>query len=168
MADLVQQLKRINAFLDGQILLGNIESIDVGEVALATEEYIPNVDMPIDIEQGMEKIDVELKLKGFHAVAARQVGKGTPDTRLEVFGAIQNYDGTEKQIKYNFVGLATSYQTDALEGRVTMPMTTVRINCNFYEHWIDGQSQQKLDALNDIREINGVDVLARMRALIQA
>ena len=169
MANIVQQVKQINAFLNGAILFGNIEEINVPDLELQTEEVSPNTDGIIDVETGLAKLDVELKVRGIHAEVASAFGSdaGNPTTRLEVRAALENYAGETVRADWTFVGLAKMYTTDPLQGRSELAMTTLTINCNFYEHIIDGVEQHHIDILNDIRRSGGVDRLAAIRAAIE-
>ena len=169
MGNIVQQVKQINTFLNGSILFGNIEEINVPDIELLTEEVRPNTDGIVDVETGLQKMDVELKVRGIHSEVAQAFGSnaGNPNTRLEVRAALENYAAETVQASWNFVGLAKMYATDPLQGRSELAMTTLTINCNFYEHIIDGVEQHYIDILNDIRRIGGVDRLAAIRAAIE-
>ena len=81
--------------------------------------------------------------------------------------ALENYDSEVIQASWNFVGLAKMYHTDPLQGQSELAMTTLTMNCNFYEHIIDGDEQHHIDILNDIQRIGGVDRLADIRAAIE-
>lgn len=169
MANIVQQVKQINAFLNGDILFGNIEEINVPDLELLTEEVQPNTDGVLDVETGLSKMDVELKVRGMHPEVASAFGSeaGEANTRLEVRAALENYQAETIQGSWNFVGLAKMYATDPLQGKSELAMTTLTINCNFYEHFLDGAEQHYIDILNDIRRIGGVDRLADIRAAIE-
>ena len=167
--NIVQQCKQIHAILNGVSLFGEIDEINVPDLELETEEVRPNTDGTIDVETGLAKMDVELKARGIQTEIAQAFGGGTPTTRLEVIAALEDYDGagTARPAKWIFVGLAKGYSTDPLQGRSELPMTTLTINVNFYEHYIDGAEQHYIDILNDIRRIGGVDRLESIRNAIE-
>ena len=169
MGNIVQQVKQINAFLNGAILFGNIDEVNVPDLELATEEVRPNTDGIVDIEMGLQKLDVELKVRGIQPEVQRAFGSdaGNPTTRLEVRAALENNAAETIQASWNFVGLAKMLTTDPLQGRSELAMTTLTINCNFYEHIFDGEELHYIDILNDIRRIDGVDRLAAIRAAIE-
>lgn len=169
MSNIVQQVKQINAFLNGAILFGNIEEINVPDLELLTEEVRPNTDGIVDVETGLAKMDVELKVRGIQPDVQKAFGSdaGEPNTRLEVRAALENYQAEVVQASWNFVGLAKMLSTDPLQGQSELAMTTITINCNFYEHFVDGEEQHYIDILNDIRRIGGVDRLADIRAAIE-
>ena len=169
MANIVQQVKQINAFLNGDILFGNIEEVNVPDLELTTEEVKPNTDGTVDVETGLAKMDVELKVRGIHPEVQAAFGSeaGNPNTRLEVRAALENYQAETVSAHWNFVGLAKMLATDPIQGQSELAMTTITINCNFYEHILDGEEQHYIDILNDIRRIGGVDRLTAIRAAIE-
>ena len=136
--DIVKQLKEYNVFLNGSILPGNIEEINM----LYHEEPT--------------KIDIELKVRGIHPDVNSVFGNSK--TRLEVQGTLENEQG-EKEARWVFVGLA-------LKSGFEQGMTTCTINVRFCEHYKDDEEQYYIDILNNIHRIDGVDDLAATRAAI--
>lgn len=169
MANIIQQAKQVHCILNGISLYGNVEEINVADLEMLTEEVRPNTDGVLDVETGLSKIDVELKVRGIHAdvAAAFNSEAGNPNTRLEVLVALENYDAEVVQAKWNFVGLSKMYGTDPLQGKSELAMTTLTINCNFYEHILDGEEIFYIDILNNERRIRGVDRLEEIRAAIE-
>jgi len=170
MADVLQQLKAVSLYINGEILLGVIDEIDIPDVELETEEVrLGGMDGYIEIETGQQKMECTMKLKGIHKVLASAWGTGVPDTKVEVRGAREDYDGNVTAVKYLMTGLATAYRHgDAFQGRGELPTTELVLNVHTYEHTIDGDVSQKIDFLNMIREIDGDDRLADIRAAIGA
>ena len=170
MADILQQVKAVSVDVNGQILLGIIEELDIADMELETEEVrLGGMDGTVEVETGQMKMDTTIKLKGIHKVLAAAWGTGVPDTKIIVRGAIEDYDGTVSPVQYTMIGLATAYRHgDTLKGRGELPTTELVLNANFYEHKIDGETIQKIDFLNMIREIDGTDRLAAIRAAIGA
>ena len=170
MADIVQQLKAVSVIVNGEILLGTVDEVDVPEMELETEEVrLGGMDGTLDVETGQVKMEATIKVKGIHKVLAGAWGTGVPNTRIEVRGAREDYDGNVTPVKYLMVGLATMYNhADALQGRGELPTTELKINPNFYQHEIDGEVIHTIDILNMIREVEGNDRLAAIRAAIGA
>ena len=170
MADVIQQLKSVSVTVNGEILLGVVDKVDIPEMELETEEVrLGGMDTYLKVETGQSAMECTVTLKGIHSVLATAWGTGVPDTRIEVRGAREDYNGNVTQVKYIMVGLATAYRhADALEGRGELPTTELVINPNYYEHSIDGQVEQKIDVLNMIREVAGNDRLERIREVIGA
>ena len=170
MADVIQQLKAVSVTVDGEILLGSVNEVDIPDLELETEEIrLSGMDGTIDVETGQVKMESTISVKGIHRALAVSWGKGVPNTRVEVRGARENYDGSVSAIKYVMVGLVTMYtHAEALQGRGELPTTEININPNFYEHTIDGEVVQSIDVLNMVREIEGTDRLAEIRAAIGA
>ena len=167
--NIIQQCKQIHCILNGVSLFGEIDEINVPDLELLTEEVRPNVDGTLDVEMGLAKMDVELKARGIQTELAQAFGSeaGNPTTRLEVIAALESYQAEVVPAKWNFVGLAKMHATDPLQGRSELPMVTLTINVNFYEHFIDGEEQHYIDVLNDIRRIGGVDRLEAIRNAIE-
>lgn len=170
MANVIQQLKAVSLFVNGEILLGVTDEVDIPEMELETEEVrLGGMDGKVVVETGQELMECTIKVKGIHKVLAGAWGTGVPNTRIEVRGAREDYDGVVTQVKYLMVGLATMYNhADPLQGRGELPTTELKINPNFYEHEIDGEVIQSIDILNMVREIEGADRLAEIRAAIGA
>ena len=138
--NIVEQLKEYNVFLNGEILLVDIEEINV----LHNEQK--------------NKIDVELKVRGIHPdVNSKLVNL---NTRLEVRGTLENDQGETVQARWSFVGKVLQ-PPFKLCG-----MTTCTINVCFCEHHIDDEEQWYIDILKYIHRIGGVDRLAAIRAAI--
>ena len=167
--NIVQQAKQIHVILNGVSLFGEVDEINVPDLELLTEEVRPNTDGTIDVEMGLAKLDVELKARGIQTELAKAFGSdaGNPTTRLEVRAALESYQADAIPATWNFVGLAKIHATDPLQGRSELPMTTLTINANFYEHHIDGEEMWYIDVLNDIRRVDGVDRLEAIRNAIE-
>ena len=167
MANIVQQVKALNAFLNGAILFGNIEEINVPDLELNTEDVQPGTDGMVQVETGLALMDVELAVRGIHADVAAAFGSGgEPTTRLEVRAALENVQGDTVSATWVFTGLAKMYSVDPLQGRSELAQSRLTINCYFYEHVIDGVTIHSIDVMNDVRMINGVDRLASIRDAI--
>ena len=170
MANLVQQLKAISLFVNGIILIGVIQKVDVPEMELETDTVrLGGMDGEVDIETGQAKMECTIQLRGIHKVLAAAWGTGVPDTKIEVRGAREDFDGTVTPVRYEMIGLATAYRhSDSLEGRGELPSTELMITPHYYKHEVDGEVVQEIDVLNMIREIDGTDRLAAIRAAIGA
>ena len=169
MANIAHQFKALNAYVDGQSYLGRVDEFEPVNLQIETEGFrAGGMDVEVPLDTGMEQMEINLKLRGVHRQTLEQFGKATSDTRIEVRGALEDYDGNVTQISYNMVGMITELPTDAIQGRGEVPMTTITMGLNFYEIKVDGDEVIYIDALNMVRRINGVDRLADIRTAIGA
>ena len=157
MANIVPQCRQINCYLDGKILLGDIEEVNVPDIEMETEEVRVG-DATVDVETGLAKMAVELKGHDIQPAVqeafARAAGK--PNTQLKICATLEN----DVQASWKFRGLLTNIPT------TFMPTTTLKLNANFYEHIIDSEEKYYIDILNDIRRIDGKDRLTAIREAI--
>ena len=167
MANIIQQFKSINAFINGVVLQGTIDGFEPPTVTSETEEFrAGGMDGYVDVETGQEKMECSLMTKGIQPDIIGAWCSGKPDTRLEVRGALENYDGTVKSVVYEMTGLVTTIEHDELQGRGELPRVTLTMNPNFYKMTLDGEVKYEIDVVNNQRIIDGTDRLAEIRAAI--
>lgn len=169
MANIVQQFKALNAYVDGVSYLGRVSAFSPAQLAIETEPYRSGgMDVGVPLDTGMKEMEVSLKLNGVHRQVYEQFGKATSDTRIEVRGALEDYDGLVTQVIWNMVGMIKTLPTEALQGQGEVPAMTIMMGLNFYEIKFDGDEVVYIDAINMIRRINGEDRLDHIRAAIGA
>ena len=141
MVNIVPQCETINCYLDGNILLGKIEEVNVPD--------------PEEVETGLAKMDVELKVRGEGREILAAVGRaaGKPNT-VEIHAT---YYREAQQASWFFRGRPMNIP------QTVMSTTTLTLNVNFYEHTIDGEEKYYIDILNYIRRIEENDLLAATR-----
>ena len=149
MANIVPQCETISCRLDGNILLGDIEEVNVPDLEIFTIN--PNAHFPA--------LNVELKVRGAWREMFAAVGRGAgkPHTQLEIQASIRNDYGMMAQASWKCRGLLLNMPTPP------MPVTALRLNAHVYEHIIDGKEKYYIDILKYIRRINGKDQLAEIR-----
>ena len=155
-------LKNMNLSVDGVGQAGAIKSIALPEIAYSVEDYkAGGLDMPIEIETGMEKLSLSFTVNRIDSRLQAGLGQSVSYT---VRGALDE-DGQVKPFVIKMRGRANKVARGALEAG-TMAETTVDVNLRYYEEIIDGKTVTKIDAERMIRLINGVDQLADQRAAI--
>lgn len=74
-------LKHFNFFADGNNYIGIVEEIEPGEIARKMEEYRGGgMNVPIDIDMGLEKLKMSVTMGGFEAEMMRHMGACRHDT----------------------------------------------------------------------------------------
>jgi P2 family phage contractile tail tube protein len=155
-------LRNMSIAVDGVGQAGAIMSIDLPEIVLSVEDYkAGGLDMPIEVETGMEKLSLAFTVNRIDSRLQAGLGKSISYT---VRGALDS-DGEIKPFTIKMRGRANKVARGTLEAG-SMAETTVEVNLRYYEEIIDGKTVTKIDAERMIRVINGVDQLAEQRAAI--
>ncbi|WP_459205924.1 phage major tail tube protein [Pseudomonas sp. MLB6B] len=165
MAMIPETLANFNLFADGISFQGDVPSLTLPKLTLKTEEHrVGGMDMPIEMDQGMEKMEAgfvttgvrreSLKFFGladgkafngtFRGSFKGQGGKTTP-VIVTLRGSLKEIDmgdwkaGDKAEIKHN-------------------------IAVTFYKLEVGGRTVYEIDPVGMRRVIDGVDQLASQRA----
>ncbi len=163
-----QVLRRLNLFVDGRGYAGRVKEVVLPKLTIKTEEWRAGaMDAPVEIDVGMEKLELGIKL-----------GEISPDI-LRNFGLLNSTDlpvtlrsATRRQGQPN----AQSVVLNLLGGWRELDMGTwtagslaecdIACALTYYKLTIDNQELIEIDVLNVVRKINGVDQLESERAAI--
>ncbi len=156
-------LNNLNAFVDGRGYAGRIEEINLPTLTLKTEEYRGGgMDMPIDVELGMEKLEAELTFADYDANLFRLFGlTDHASTAITLRGGLQHSTAIEPVV-INLRVLIKSLEGGSWKAgeKATLKMS---VAVNYYKLTLNHQELIEIDAENMVRKINGVDQLAGMR-----
>lgn len=159
-------LKNFNAFVNGKGLAGRLDSLELPEVSLKTEDYRGGgMDSEIEVDMGTEKLEAKFKfsdpdpdvlgLVGLsHGNSARLIAKGS---------YVRDSDNARVAVVAEVVGrvkkgsLGEWKAGDKSDGDYEMSV-------NYYKLTIGGREVYEIDVENMIRRINGVDQLAGIRS----
>jgi P2 family phage contractile tail tube protein len=159
-------LKNFNAFVDGKGFAGRIEEIQLPKLSIKTEEFrAGGMDIPVEVDLGMEKLEAELTFAEYDADLFRLFGiVGNASTSFTLRGGVQGASETES-IVINLRGIIKE-----LDAGTWKPGDKTSLKCviaaNYYKLTINNREVIEIDAENMIRKINGTDQLSSLRSAI--
>jgi P2 family phage contractile tail tube protein len=159
-------LKNFNAFVDGKGFAGRIEEIQLPKLTLKTEEFrAGGMDIPVQIDLGMEKLEAELTFAEYDADLFRLFGiSGGNSIAFTLRGGLQGVGETESVV-INLRGVIKE-----LDAGTWKPGDKTSLKCtvaaSYYKLTIDNRELIEIDAENMIRKINGTDQLSSLRSAI--
>ncbi len=159
-------LKNFNAFVDGRGYAGRVDEITLPKLTIKTEEHrAGGMDVPVEIDMGMEKLEAELTFAEYDVELFRLFGLIDGNAvSLTLRGAIQA-DGEAEPIIVNLRGSFREVDAGTWKAgdKATLKcMVAVR----YYRLTINGDSVIEIDAENMIRIIGGEDQMATIRQAI--
>lgn len=161
-------LKNMNLFVDGRGYAGHVDEITLPTLALATEEHrAGGMDIPVELDMGMEAMEVAAVLSDFQEEAFAYFGAlelgGVPIT---VRGAMQAQGSAAvTSVVVNMIGGWKGIDPGNWKPgeKSTLSLTGA---VSYFRLEINGVEYVEIDALNMVRRIGGVDQLALQRAAI--
>ena len=168
MANVAQQFRALNAFIDGRSYAGVCEEFHPAPLRVMTDEYqAAGMDTPVLLDMGMEALMARLVINGYDGNILNQFGLQDADAaNMEVRGALEDYDGSVIPVIFTMRGNVITMPFGRIRGRGEVPKMIIEMALSYYKIAIDGIDHVTIDVLNMIREIGGVDRLATLRAAI--
>ncbi|WP_300067688.1 phage major tail tube protein [uncultured Ruegeria sp.] len=160
-------LKYLNLIVDGRGYAGKIEEYNPPDLTLATEEFRGGgMDVPIDIDMGLEKLTCSFVLTSYTAdvLALWGVKIGAP-VQLTARGSLESLDGTTTAVQHQMQGKIIQLARGTW-GPGSKPSLTPTVSLRYYREVHGTRTVNEIDAVNMVRVINGVDQLAEHRANI--
>ncbi|MCE3232500.1 MAG: contractile tail tube protein [Rickettsiaceae bacterium] len=159
-------LKNFNAFVDGRGYAGRVDEIVLPKLTVKTEEHrAGGMDVPVEIDMGMEKLEAEITFAEYDAQLFRLFGLTDGNAvSLTLRGAIQA-DGEAEPIVINLRGSFRELDAGTWKAgdKATLKcMVAVR----YYRLTVSGDSVIEIDAENMIRIIGGEDQMVSIRQAI--
>ncbi|MFF7860794.1 phage major tail tube protein [Pseudomonas monteilii] len=164
MAMIPEMLANMNLFIDGVSFQGDIPSLTLPKLTLKTEEHrAGGMDMPIEMDMGMEKLEASYTSTGvrkeslkFFGLADGNAFNGTfrgtyKIQRGETKPVIVTLRGTQKEIDFG-----DWKPGDKAELKHSVAVT-------YYKLEVGGETIYEIDPVGMKRVINGVDQLASQR-----
>ena len=160
-------LKYLNLFFDGRGLAGKIEEYNPPDLVVSTEEFRGGgMDVPIDIDMGMEKMTSSFVLTSYDAdVLALWGVKDGGQVQMTAKGSLESPDGTTTAVSHAMSGKIISIARGTW-GSGNKPSLTITTSLTYYRETHGTRVLHEIDAVNMIRSIGGVDQLAAHRANI--
>lgn len=165
MAPASEILKNFNLYVDGRGYAGNVDELTPPVLTIVNEDYRGGgLDTSIKIDMGMEPLETSFTLSQQCAEIMKSfggaVGSSVP---LTVRGALESLDGSVTPVVLKMRG-----KIDSIDDGTWKPgekaTKSVTMSLVYYEREQGGETLCKIDVLNRVREIGGVDQLAEIRA----
>lgn len=159
--------KNFNLFVDGRGYAGQSDEFNAPKLGLQTEEFrAGGMDAPIDVTMGMNKLVCDFSLKAYdrHVLANFGIREGVslPITVREV---LESFDGTVTPVVHHCRGKITELDPGTSKPG-ELPTLKATMSLTYYKLTHGGRVVHEVDVENMIRVIDGVDVLAEIRAAL--
>jgi P2 family phage contractile tail tube protein len=157
----------MNLFVDGRGYAGRVDEIELPKLTLKTEEHrAGGMDLPVEIDLGMEKLETSLTISDYDAEVFKLFGLlDRQDTPVTVRGAIQR-QGEPAQA----VGISLRGGWKEIDSGTWKPgdKSTLKVSValNYFRLTIAGEEVVEVDAKNLVRKVGGVDQMAEIRNAI--
>lgn len=164
------KLKNMNLFGDGDSYLGTVAEVTVPKLTMKMEDWRGGGMIgPVQIDQGLDKINLEFKLGGVLAGPFRQFGASGHAAMLNRFaGAYQDDDSGAVQA----VEVVTRGRISEIDPGNAKPGDdtehTFKVACSYYKLVVDGVEWIEIDVVSGIFIVFGTDRYAEIRDAIGA
>jgi len=156
--------KNFNLFVDGRGYAGQADEFNAPKLTLQTEEFrAGGMDLPIDVTMGMEKLTCDFSLKAYdkNVLALFGIVEGA-NVPLTVREALESFDGTVTPVVHTMRGKITEIDPGTSKPG-ELPPLKVTMSLTYYKMQHGDTTVHEIDAINMVRIINTVDVLAAIR-----
>ncbi|KAA5606834.1 phage major tail tube protein [Roseospira marina] len=159
---------KMNLFVDGQGYAGQLDEVTLPKLTIKTADYRSGgLDAPVEIDLGMEKLEIGFVVAGVDADLFRSFGVlGRDGVPLTLRGGLTRQGGSDVQS----VALTLRGTFRELDLGTWKPgeLTTLTVagSLTYYKVAIAGAALVEIDVLNMVRMIDGTDQLAALRDAI--
>lgn len=156
--------KNFNLFVDGRGYAGQADEFNAPKLTLQTEEFrAGGMDLPIDVTLGMEKLTSDFSLKAYdkNVLALFGIVEGA-NVPLTVREALESFDGAVTPVVHTMRGKITEIDPGTSKPG-ELPPLKVTMSLTYYKMQHGDSVVHEIDAINMVRIINGVDILAGTR-----
>lgn len=163
-----RKLKHMNLFNDGVSYVGEVTEVKLPTLSRKLEEFrAGGMNGPVDVDFGMEKIELEWKCGGILREPLRQFGALTHDAVLLRFAGAYQRDDNAGVDAVEVVVRGRHAEIDAGTGKPGDDTEfSVKTTCSYYKITINGEVLIEIDLANMVEIVGGVDRLAANRAAI--
>ena len=160
-------VKNMNLFVDGRGYAGRVDEIELPKLSLKTEEHrAGGMDLPIEVELGMEKLESNLTISDYDPEVFKLFGLlDRQDTPVTVRGAIQRQGETAQAVVIALRGGWKEIDSGTWKPGDKSTLK-VAVAVNYFKLTIAGQEIVEIDAINLVRKVGGVDQMADIRNAI--
>lgn len=165
----ILRITNANVYLDNNSLLGTVEEFTGPEIKQKmTEHKALGLDASLEFRSGTDKMEARLKFNSFYPEVMKKAGNPYKSVKLQIRSASESYQGGDRtSLKANKVFITGQFknfptgnykQHDNIEIELLMTVTRIK-------HEFDGLEILEYDAMANIHRVNGVDLLAGVRAI---
>jgi uncharacterized protein len=161
-------LRNFNLSVDGFSYRGVVTDVTLPTLTIKSEDFrAGGMDAPIELDMGMEKLDMSFTLAGDHPEAIRNVGLRLFGYKLVQFrGALLDEDtGIVRAVKITAIGKVFEQSPGEVQPGA-MQSKAYRMNLTRYQYEQDGVVIQNFDIPNNIRMVGGIDQNAEISRAI--
>ena len=161
---IVDILRNVNMFVDGNGYVGRIDEVVLPKLTVKTEEFrAGGMDAPVEIDQGMEKLECSMSTSGVDQALLERFGLVLGQTVPITFrGALRSEDATVKAAVASIRGRIKEIDFGTWKPGEKVPMKAM-VAVRYYKFELAGQQLHEIDVENMTRVINGVDQLEALR-----
>lgn len=164
---LPQKLKNFNTFVDGDNYAGQVGELSLPKLAQKVEQWRGGGMLAeVDVAMGLEKLEMEEKYGGIVVGVLRSFGAvGADSTMVRFVGA---YQGDAGIVAAELVvrGMVTEIDPGSAKAGDNTEWTVKR-TLSYLKWTINGRVEVEIDVLNNIFIVDGVDLMAGIRAALQ-
>ncbi|MGR6871249.1 phage major tail tube protein [Pseudomonas sp. HK3] len=159
-----QILRAFSAFVDGRGYAGVADEITPPPLTIKTIEHQSGgMDAALDMDVGMEKLELEFVLSKNDINIQKSLGKSIPFTFK---GAQEDHDGNTTQVIINATGKVVMLDAGTWKAGGEAIQLKVKVSLSYYKYTMAGEVIHEIDVENMMRIIDGVDQLSEARAAI--
>ena len=164
---IVDILRNVNAFVDGSGYIGRLDEVMLPKLAIKLEEFrAGGMDAPVEIDQGMEKLECSLTTSSVDQGLLERFGVVLGEAVPFAFrGALRSEDATVKAAVATIRGRIKEIDWGEWKPGEKAPLKAM-IAVRYYKFELAGVVLHEIDIENMTRVINGVDQLAEMRTAL--
>lgn len=163
---LPRMLKAFSVYVDGRGYVGRIATCKLPELKVKAESYRGGgMDAPVDMDMGMEKLDVTLDFAEYDPELIKLFGLYNADVALTLRGALQRQGEVAVGVEIRLQGGCSQITREDWKAGEKSNLSFM-VNCNRYAEKIAGETIVDIDLLAFKRVIGAVDTLESVRANI--
>lgn len=158
-------LKNMNLFVDGRGYAGRIDEIELPKLTIKTEEHrAGGMDLPIEIDLGMEKLEASMTLSDYDAEIFKLFGLVDHQSiAMTIRGSVQAQGEAAQAVVINLRGGWKELDSGSWKPGDKSSVKAA-VTANYYKLSVNSSELIEIDAINLIRKVNGVDQLAKIRS----
>jgi P2 family phage contractile tail tube protein len=160
-------LRNFNLSVDGVGYAGKVEELTLPKLTVKTEDHrAGGMDMPLEIDMGMEKLECDFTLSEYSTDAIEKFGFRTSGAIPLTFrGAAQDDTGTTVAVTVKVMGFIKEIDMGNWKSgeKATMKMS---VACKTYVFMEDQLEVVNIDVENMVRLIGGEDQLQPIRGAL--
>ena len=163
---LPSELKNYNLFIEGRGYAGRVSEMTLPKLTRKTEEDRGGgMNVPVEVDMGMEKLEMEFTLREFSPEVLRQWGvTDSAAVELRFLGAAlsddlgANTDAIEVVVRgrWRELDFGTHKSGEATELKVM-------VACAYFKYIVNNSTQIEIDSVGMIENVGGSDRLAEQR-----